>query len=180
MKIIDLLNKIANGEIKEGTKLKFANDTEFCCFEGQTMTIDVNELNTEVEIIEEKQQGRWKPKKEKYWYINNCGEVHCNTWVDDDIDNFLYLFKDVFKTKQEAEEYLEYKTALLEAEKPFEYGEYNYFISVDIERKTLYLDFLSTTMDQGTIYLGTSEDVAQAFVDKWKKQILKYEFGIEE
>ena len=180
MKIIELLNKIANGEIKKGTKLKFANDTEIYCFEGQTMTIDVNELNTEVEIIEEKPQGRWKPKAEFYWYINNYGEVHRYTWVDDDADNFLYLFKNVFKTKEEAKEYLKYKIALLKAEKPFVYGEFNFAIECDASVKKPYLGWNTRIMSQGQIYLGQDKDVAQAFVDKWYKQILKYEFGIEE
>ena len=181
MRIIDLLNKIANGEIKKGAKLKFANDIGIYCYEGQTMTIDVNDLNTEVEIIEEKKQGRWKPDfDEEYWYIYNSGEVDCYTWVDDNVDNFLYLTKNVFKTKQEAQEYLAYKTALLEAEKPFEYGIDNYYIYHQWDTEDTVLRFTSFEQVQGTVYLGNDFGIAQAFIDKWYKQILKYEFGIEE
>lgn len=179
MKIIDLLNKIANGEIKEGTKLKFANDTEICCFEGQTMTIDVNELNTEVEIIEEKSQGRWKPKEgEYYWYINTYRETHKGVWLDDNTDNWRYTTKNVFKTEQEAKEYLEYKIALLEAEKPFVEEEENYFIK--LKEGNIEVVYAWVSRFAGVIFLGQDKDVAQAFVDKWYEQILKYEFGIEE
>jgi hypothetical protein len=31
---------------------------------------------------------------------------------------------------------------------------------------------------QGITYLGQDKEVAQAFIDKWKEQILKYEFNM--
>lgn len=181
MKLIDLLNKIANGEIKKGTKLKFANDTEIVCFEGQTMTIDVDELNTEVEIIEEKQQeGRWKPKVgERYWYISGEG-VFLSIWHNHPVDNRCYLSKNVFKTEQEAKNCYAYKTALLEAEKPFEYGLDNYYIYHEWDTEDTVLRFTNFEQVQGTVYLGNDFGIAEAFLDKWYKQILKYEFGIEE
>jgi hypothetical protein len=70
MKLIELLNKIANGEIKEGTKIKvpflnekfyeyaYLNDDKLWAKHkgGESIfTIKASELNEEVEIIEEKQ-----------------------------------------------------------------------------------------------------------------------------
>ena len=176
MKLIDLLNKIANGEIKEGTKCIKDGKIDVYTKEYYTM------LNEEVEIIEEKQQqGRWKPRKGgHYWSIDTIGCYDNDEWVDDDADNWRYATKNVFKTKQDAEEYFEYKTALLEAEKPFVYGEFNFAIECDASAKKPYLGWCTRIMSQGQIYLGQDQDVARAFVDKWYKQILKYEFGIEE
>lgn len=190
MKIIELLNKIVNGEIKEGTQLKnnigdifIFKDNRFVDkndnFYIYAVVADDEALNDEVEIIEEKQQGRWEPKEgENYWYIDDCGEVYCYIYDTDCVSKFHYLTKNVFKTEKEAQEYLEYKTALLEAEKPFVKNEMNWFIKAVGEK--IITAWNDIALYQGVIYLGQDEDVAQAFLDKWYKQILKYEFGIEE
>lgn len=192
MKLIELLNKIVNGKIKEGTQLK-DNSGDIFVFKNNrfvdkndnfyiyAVVADDEALNDEVEIIEEKQQGRWKPKEgEKYWYTDDEGDVSLSYYFEDRTDNWRYLTKNIFKTEQEAKEYLEYKTALLEAEKPFVegYDKENWFIVYDLPE--LKLSWSSSRRHQGVIYLGQDQDVAQAFVDKWYKQILKYEFGIEE
>ena len=175
MKLIELLNKIANGEIKEGTKCIKDGKIDVYTKEYYTM------LNEEVEIIEEKQQGRWKPKYgEQYWYVDYNGKVSSDPWFNDEYDKVCSLFKNVFETKQEAEGYLAYKTALLEAEKPFEYGIDNYYIYHQWDTEDTVLRFTSFEQVQGTVYLGNDFGIAQAFIDKWYKQILKYEFGIEE
>lgn len=188
MKLIELLNKRANGEIKEGTKFKF--DGLFYTIDDIPMhkdefkdifCFDFNVLNEEVEIIEEKPQGRWKPDfKEKYCYIDSSGKVNYHAWDDDDIDKLLYLTKNIFKTEEEAKEYLKYKTALLEAEKPFVKNEINCKLMFSTIDRIALISENYDVMSQGSIYLGQDEDVAQAFLDKWYKQILKYEFGIEE
>lgn len=70
MKLINLLNKIANGEIKEGTKLcdvgtfvfkngRFVDEND----NSYIYVVDDEVLNDEVEIIEE--QGRWEPKEHR-------------------------------------------------------------------------------------------------------------------
>jgi len=191
MKLVDLLNKIANGEIKEGVEFKHIGGERIYKVDNGKITnngfetlyvLGEKSLNEKIEIIEDKPKGRWKPKEEgaTYFSINDWGAIFQTHYNNAPKDWFRILNKNVFKTDSEAKEYLEYKTALSEAEKPFELGECNYSISFDIERKTLCLCFSSVIMEQGTIYLGTDEDVAQAFIDKWRKQILKYEFGIEE
>lgn len=185
MKLIDLLNKIANGEIKEGTKIKkglvFKNGTLYWEDTIVTFTgITQKGLNVEVEIIEEKQQqGRWEPKEEgtAYFSINDWGVIFQTHYKNSPQDWFRILNKNVFKTDSEARKYLEYKTALLEAEKPFVEGKENYFIR--LEEGNIKLAFTYSRY-AGIIFLGQDKDVAQAFLDKWEKQILKYEFGIEE
>lgn len=189
MKLIDLLNKIANGEIKEGTKIKIKNSKiEYKILDGDIVQandfetyflIGRKRLNDEVEIIEEKPQGRWKPKEgEYYWYVDTYKETHKGVWLNDNSDNWRYTTKNVFKTEEEAEEYFEYKTALLKAEKPFVEEKENYFIK--LEEGNIEVGFTWASRYAEVICLGQDEEVAQAFVDKWYKQILKYEFGIEE
>lgn len=185
MKLIDLLNKIANGEVKEGTKFRFVGEEEIeeiYCVGVRDLCFNMGFLNEEVEIIEEKQQGRWKPKEEgaAYFSINDWGVIFQTHYNNAPKDWFRILNKNVFKTDSEAKEYLEYKTALLEAEKPFERNKINWFIKYNYLDKALEMTWNDLTWYQGTIYLGQDKDVAQAFVDKWGKQILKYEFGIEE
>lgn len=176
MKLIELLNKIANGEIKEETKCIKDGKIDVYTKEYYTM------LNEEVEIIEEKQQeGRWKPKEgEDYWHISAYGQPQISPWKKWRATEFLGLTKNVFKTEQEAKEYLKYKTALLEAEKPFVKNEMNYKLTFSTINRKLYLNGNYDDMSQGSVYLGTDINVAQAFIDKWCKQILKYEFSIEE
>lgn len=194
MKLIDLLNKIVNGEIKEGTQLK-DNIGDIFIFKNNrfvdkndnfyiyAVVVDDEVLNDEVEIIEEKQQqGRWEPKEEgtAYFSINDWGVIFQTHYNNSPQDWYRILNKNVFKTDSEAKEYLEYKTALLEAEKPFEEGKNNWKIIFNTTSKGLYIQENFEIMIQGAIYLGQDVTVAQAFVDKWHKQILKYEFDIEE
>lgn len=191
MKIIELLNAIVEGKITEGTQIK-DNKGNIFVFKNNRFVdkndnfyifaacVDDEVLNNEVEIIEEK-QGRWKPKeRETYWYNDTYRETHRGVWLDDDADNWRYTTKNVFKTIQEAEEYFEYKTALLKAEKPFAYGVDNYYIWHEWDTEDTVLRFTNFEQAQGTVYLGNDFGIAQAFLDKWYKQILKYEFGIEE
>ena len=56
MKVIDLLNKIANGEIKEDTIIEFDNGyKDYCSVRVffDRYIVDRENLNTEIEIIEE-------------------------------------------------------------------------------------------------------------------------------
>ena len=180
MKLIDLLNKIANGEIKEDAKFRFVDKEEIHYIGEGNICFNLGALNEKIEIIEDKSNGRWKPKEgEYYWYIDTYSCFENDEWIDDDADNWRYATKNVFKTKQDAEEYFEYKTALSQAEKPFVEGENNYKISFNKSLRKLSV-LGNYEVNQGTTYLGQDRDIAQAFLDKWYKQIMKYEFGIEE
>ena len=68
MKIIDILNKMANGQLEDGFKLKYDNDTyKYNKKEDEIVSIEYgvclgnyykveNILNDEVEVIEEKKE----------------------------------------------------------------------------------------------------------------------------
>lgn len=50
---------------------------------------------------------RYEPKQgDRYYYISDIGTVLSSIWKDDDRDIYRYLIKNIFKTKDEAEQKL--------------------------------------------------------------------------
>lgn len=75
----------------------------------------VADLEKELEllknIINEPENVRWKPEKgEKYWMLENSGDINIFNWVGDPVDMFCYSIGNCFKTEAEA---IEYKEKLL-------------------------------------------------------------------
>lgn len=57
------------------------------------------------EMEESTDSARWKPKiAEKYFYINEYGDVEWAVWNDDDVDNRLMAMGLVYRTEEECEE----------------------------------------------------------------------------
>lgn len=57
------------------------------------------------EIEEPTDSAHWKPKiAEKYFYINEYGDVEWEVWNDDDVDNRLMAMGLVYRTEEECEE----------------------------------------------------------------------------
>lgn len=91
MKVIDLLNKIANGE-EIPKKIKF--DYHYYIYDenyntyyqemsgGNQLRITINELNDEIEIIEEKKI----PKKLKCKYTSQIGKIELAKTINEIID----------------------------------------------------------------------------------------------
>ena len=71
----------------------------------------IKELQDELEQlkatkIEAEQPKRWKPNQNQaYWAIARTGRIENYYWVNDRVDDWLYLIGDCFKTEEEAEEY---------------------------------------------------------------------------
>lgn len=198
MKSHELVERINNGEIKDGTKIKVKNINDDSAYvphieyignslkylkgtyeDGDFVSNSVLfNKNFEFEIVEE-HKGWFKPKMGKgYFYITSSGIILSKDWNGNEIDNYLYEHHNCFRTKAEAQEYLDYKNALKEAEKPFVYDGFNYFIYY--YNDDLRISCNETCRTQGITYLGQDKDAVQAFIDKWKKQILKYEFDVWE
>ena len=54
--------------------------------------------------IEAEQLKRWKPKIRELYYCINCGGALTQWyWLENDVDEWLYLIGNCFKTKEEAE-----------------------------------------------------------------------------
>lgn len=106
MKLIELLQRIENGELK-GKKISNGTGSEYIVKNLQIFEISgkVARLRPDLEykIIEEV-KGRWKPEYEKqYLCIDDAGYFDCSCWANDEIDNYRYNTNNCFKTEEEAE-----------------------------------------------------------------------------
>lgn len=64
------------------------------------------------EIEEPTDSAHWKPKiAEKYFYINEYGDVEWEIWNDDGVDNRLMAMGLVYRTEEECEEALDRRLA---------------------------------------------------------------------
>jgi len=67
----------------------------------------------QIKQIKGEEVKRWKPKREELYYtFFTDGKIEDHQWFDDEYDKIKALFNNVFKTKQEAEDHLEYLKAL--------------------------------------------------------------------
>ena len=111
--------------------------------------------------------------------------VDCDIWDNDRIDNSIIKYNRIFKTKEEAQEYADYLKARKEYSYEFSKEEWK---SEEIEKYIIYYSYLSKeicitsyihSQDMNSICFKT-EEKAKEFVENYKKQILKFEFDIEE
>ena len=144
----------------------------------------IKELQEEYEL---EKSGKWIPQyREKYYYLSSCLEI----FSDINFENTLTLkermkHSKVFKTKEEAQEYADYLKARKEYSYEFSREEWEsdgidkYSIYCDYDYNNVMIGLCNTFRNLNQIYFKT-EEKAQEFIDKYKKQILKFEFGIEE
>lgn len=141
----------------------------------------IAELKSE---LENKKSEKWIPKDdEEFYYLNTCLKA-CVCFDTRNIAEFLKYNK-IFKTREEALRYSDYLKARHEYSYEFSreewedsyiekcYLEYS-FAENDI---IIYADRLDKKMNG--IYFK-NEVEAQEFIDKYKKEILEFEFGIVE
>lgn len=142
-------------------------------------------LGEEIEKLEKGNTGRWELEKgEEYWYIDADGDMNWHYWRDDDIDNWTYINHNTFKTKEDAQKYKDYILARAEYTYEFLKEEWE---NDNITKYNIFYDYFynklcvncSYSLRYTNLYFKTKEK-AQEFIDKYEKQILKYEFGIEE
>ncbi len=146
---------------------------------------EMGKLEEEIKKLEEN-KGKWKPNKgETYYYVDINFNVARNTNFFVEFDREIVKYNKVFRTEKKAQDYADYLKALKEASYEFTAEEFEnihirkHYIYFDSNRKTLDVFYDLTSRKLNTIYFKTEEE-AQEFIDAHKKQILKYEFGIEE
>ena len=146
---------------------------------------DIKKLELEVEELKKKKEGKWKPRYgEKYFFINIRGAVDCYNNDNNTIDDYVINNTKIFKTSVEAEEYRKYIKAKKEYSTEFTKEEWK---NEDIEKYYIYFNYFTKKLCQScnccVKYMNTTfftEENAEEFMKKYEKQILKYEFGIEE
>lgn len=155
---------------------------------------EIENLKKEFENKLEKLKEDYKKEKNRKW-LPNYGEeyfyLNAELNIDSDI-NYEYIedinrfeFAKIFKTYDEAKEYSDYLKARHRCSYKFTKEEWDndeiikYIIYYDYYcNKNICITSFSYLRDMNTIYFKTREQ-AQDFIDKYKKQILKFEFGIE-
>lgn len=137
------------------------------------------------EYKEEKNR-KWIPKlDEDFYYLDSELNTFCTFFEDTDGDRKLLKYSKIFKTQKEAQEYADYLKARKEYSYEFSKEEWEnenmskYGIYYDYDVEDIDVEIWGTCRNIGQIFFKT-EAQAQAFIDKYKKQILKFEFGIEE
>lgn len=137
------------------------------------------------EMEESTDSARWKPKiAEKYFYINEYGDVEWEVWNDDDVDNRLMAMGLVYRTEEECEEARDRRLAEVrlsqtsDFEPDFENGSGGWVVCY--RRRAGKLDYIKTYgCDSGEpVRYATSEDARKSIKEN-REDWLKY-FGIEE
>lgn len=147
------------------------------------------EFDEKIEKLKREYKGKnekWIPKEgEIYYYLAMDFSVSSCVNLLDSIDRTRFKFSKIFKTKEEAQEYASYLKARKEYSYEFSREEWEndsickYYIHYDFYYNNLLVSWVRNLGRVGVIHFKT-EAQAQAFIDKYKKQILKFEFDIEE
>lgn len=141
--------------------------------------------NMQKEIDElKKDEQEWKPEKNKeYWfYDKDLEDIRVERWLNHTIDNIRLKNRVAFKTKQEAQRYADYQKAKQEYSHEFTKEDWKddkvckYYIYYNEQSKIAYE---RVCKDMSKTYFKTQEQ-AQKFINKYRAEILEYEFGIKE
>lgn len=93
------------GEDEDGNDCLFANGAPLAAF-------DISLIDNFDEWFEVAKPSWKKPKfGEKYYFLNNTGNVCADQWVNDALDEFQYLVGECFKTRKAAEAWRDYRIA---------------------------------------------------------------------
>lgn len=131
---------------------------------------------------------KWIPKhNEEYWYYDkDMEEIKFEPWFNSDGDNKRLKNKVIFKTEAEAERYKWYQAGKEAYSYEFSKEEWEdediskSYIYYDYEDKKIYADSTSYVCRYPNMLYFKTSDQAQEFIDKYKSEILEFEFGIKE
>ena len=146
---------------------------------------EIEKLKLELEEAKEHNKANWKPKKgEKFYFINNYGDTDWDIYTENDMYNYMINNTKTFKTRKEIDEYLEYIKAKKEYSTDFTTKEWEnidirkYFFLYKYFEKKLYTSCIQFNKYMNTTYF--TKEKAEEFMKIYEKQIVKFEFGIEE
>lgn len=142
------------------------------------------------EYLNIKESKKWRPKEgEKYFYLDDCGDIDYNTFDDDSVDAHKLATGNFFKTEEDANYRLEQIKVYNEL-KNFadENNEEIDWKDTDIEK--IYLCYNRNTnklersgvyayQDIGQIYFSSRELADQIIAKIGTDRIKKYLFGVE-
>ena len=150
--------------------------------------------NKEIEINEngflkvvEKKTGKFIPNEdEKYWFVNEYGEIDDAVYSDLEMLQWTINHHTVFRTEEEAEEYKEYLDTLDKYKHEFTDEEWK---DDNIEKKHLVfhsdngeigLFFELTVKCPSCVYFNTNEDAENFVKEAGKENVKKFMFDVWE
>ena len=152
---------------------------------------DGRELEVEFEEgkIEEKKKGRWKPKDgEKYYLVDDAGDICSNSWGNYDLDAFRHSIGNCFKTYEEAEEYQkklifqqQYRDYALEHNDDIDWktNQIKHCACYDNNNNKIGITRWESTNQQGVVHFTKEQDIRDFIKligeDNFKKYILEVE-----
>lgn len=143
----------------------------------------IGKLKEEYEI---KERGKWTLRDgEEFYYLNAALVVICSNFSNTPFDNMLIKYNRIFKTAEQAHDYANYLKARKEYSYEFSRKEWDdvykekYYIYYDYEDRKIRISFCRCRQNMTQIYFQTYGK-AQEFINKYRKQILRFEFYIEE
>lgn len=147
------------------------------------------EFNEKIEKLKREykgKSGKWIPEKgEIYYFLDEELYFDWNCFDNNDTDKAILKYSKIFKTEEEAQEYADYLKARKEYSYEFSKEEWEdsgiqkYFIYYNHTCNVLGITANNIWFPMNGIHFK-SRGKAEEFIDKYKKQILKFEFGIEE
>ena len=146
---------------------------------------DIDNFDEWFEEMEEPTDSiHWKPKiDEKYFYINEYGDVEYETWDDDDVDNRLMAMGLVYRTEEECEEARDRRLAEVRLQRTSDFKpdwkneKYGYSIFYGPRSKKLFVTI--RTIDGGEIVRYATQKDAEKSI-KENERDWKIYFGIKE
>ena len=137
------------------------------------------------EIEEPTDSIHWKPKiDEKYFYINEYGDVEYETWDDDDVDNRLMAMGLIYRTEEECEEARDRRLAEVrlsqtsDFEPDFENGNGGWVVFYSYVDKELH-SMRDSCTDSGELVRYETEEEAKRSIRENERD-WKIFFGIKE
>lgn len=130
------------------------------------------------ELKSKKQTEEWKPEVNQwYWWVDlDLMEIKSRQWENDYYDSTRLNHKVVFRTEKEAEEWLDYLIAKENAMNEFCQEDWEnsdirkYYICCYYDEKDLTSDYYWSVRNFNAPYFHSKKE-AQAFIDKYEKQI---------
>lgn len=147
---------------------------------------DIDNFDEWFEEIEEPTDSvHWKPKiAERYFYINEYGDVEWEVWNDDDLDNRLLAMGLVYRTEEECEKAKERRLAKVRLEQTSNFepdpnnSEVGWIIGYNCRAKRLIVERFVYSYYGETIHYKTAEDARKSIKEN-ERDWLTY-FGVKE
>lgn len=147
---------------------------------------DIDNFDEWFEEMEEPTDSiHWKPKiDEKYFYINEYGDVEYETWDDDDVDNRLMAMGLIYRTEEECEEARDRRLAEVrlsqtsDFEPDFENCEGGWVVGYDYDDNSL-IAIPVDNADYGEIVRYATKEEAEKSIRENREDWMKH-FGIKE